>query len=405
MSSIKIVLNKKLSSFAILLSVIILSTIIGLSMHLAFAWSGPSCNPPPGGSCNVDPPITTAGGVIAGNLEVSGDYYFKAGNVTFLQTHLDAANNWKRTLLGSGIFWDATRDVYDASSNEDHSRSALEFINGNILTYTGHAGNISGGSDFTDAQWNAERDFSVDTSGNGWFGGDLTVGGADVAGVNGVIINIGGMAAQGIYLIDDTSSGYPDIYCRRDDGSGSGPPVVSNTLCEFRTGAYFSTSTVYITNDLKARGGISDDGGDLDLNDNVNITGNLNVAGTITGGGGGIVWRSAPASITTLTNAFDTTWRYIDITGLIGANATAVILSCETWSTQPDHEIKIKFEKYGMYTTAASWQNICRAGGQGSIGSSASQIIQELDSSRRMRYNMAKHIYANYTLKVIGWIE
>jgi len=102
MSSIKIVLNKKLSSFAILLSVIILSTIIGLSMHLAFAWTGPSANPP---NPNAAAPITASGGTISGNLTVTGTL---SGSEGFIVDY-----------PGSGVYDNSTSDAPYSRINAD----------------------------------------------------------------------------------------------------------------------------------------------------------------------------------------------------------------------------------------------------------------------------------------------
>lgn len=54
--------------------IVVISLIVGWGINLVLAvWGGPTCNPPPGGICNANPPITTTGGqTIGGNLSVSG---------------------------------------------------------------------------------------------------------------------------------------------------------------------------------------------------------------------------------------------------------------------------------------------------------------------------------------------
>jgi hypothetical protein len=86
MSKLKIILNKQLSVGVMLASVLLLGTIIGFSIHLVFAWSGPVANPP---NQNIAAPITTAGGqTISGNLTLSGDL-LKSGADGQLAASLD----------------------------------------------------------------------------------------------------------------------------------------------------------------------------------------------------------------------------------------------------------------------------------------------------------------------------
>ncbi len=65
---LKGLLSKVISTLGIILSVLVLSTIIGLGIHLVFAWTGPSADPP--------------GGNIATPINVSSTAQTKAGDLT-----------------------------------------------------------------------------------------------------------------------------------------------------------------------------------------------------------------------------------------------------------------------------------------------------------------------------------
>lgn len=215
--------------------------------------------------------------------------------------------------------------------------------------------------------------------------GNVTVGGGNVNGINGVIVNIGGMADQGLYIIDDASSGYPDIYCQRGGGV--------NTLCEFRTGAFFSSGTVYIANELRARGGISDDGTGqpLDLNDDVHITGNLTVDGTIAGGGG-FVWKDAPTAVAV---TCDGAWHSLDATGATSANAKAIIIS---FMANGGRWTYITTRRYGSTSDREGYY-----GWEGDDKDEGGMIIQGMDSGQVLEYKCS--VEGNPNVRVLGYFE
>lgn len=373
MAKIKIIFNKELSTLGILLSVIILSTIIGLGIHLVFAapWVGPLSNPP---DDNVAPPITTAGGqTINGDLTITGNIF--------------GSNRFDVNSVGSGVFDDTT-------SNAPYSRVSADSF---------HTNGLGVGQMYIEG-------YAIDSNsairiGTGLAGGqtskNVTLGG-DATVNNNLTVSGGNLYLNVAQLY---SSGAPNIrafYNRADDGtyewfgwySGSGSRAGIFLWdgdwngCDADKFCIFGETHQLMLKSLT---------GDVLIDDNVHITGNLTVDGT---GGGGLVWKDVP---TTFGPTCDDSWYTYDATGATSANATAVIISISgsggRW--------------FNFYTrrngSTADFEGVAR---QGVLDSTASwgenenygaMIIQGTDSGQVFEYKCRRE--GGYTWQIVGYFE
>lgn len=91
-----------LTSVSMIFSIIILSAIIGLGIHLVFAWTGPGSNPSGG---NVAAPITATGDqTINGSLTLSG-------NLTANGRYLNLGSQYLYGDNSSALYWNNNHDT------------------------------------------------------------------------------------------------------------------------------------------------------------------------------------------------------------------------------------------------------------------------------------------------------
>ncbi|MFH1129201.1 MAG: shufflon system plasmid conjugative transfer pilus tip adhesin PilV [Patescibacteria group bacterium] len=90
-------LNKEFSILSVLVSVLILSTIVGFGIHLIFAWTGPTTNPPDG---NVAIPLnaSSAEQTKSGALSIDGGLKVDGSVV------IDGDRGWHRTYGATGWY-------------------------------------------------------------------------------------------------------------------------------------------------------------------------------------------------------------------------------------------------------------------------------------------------------------
>ncbi|OGZ32038.1 MAG: hypothetical protein A2V69_02025 [Candidatus Portnoybacteria bacterium RBG_13_40_8] len=174
MNKLKIVLNKQLSLGVVLASVLFLSTIIGFGIHLVFAWTGPTANPPLGVPPPY-PPITTAGGqTISGNLTLSGDLLKTGADgqlaVSLDKVFRDTGDSYLRLRTAAG-----GSTYADFAANNMYAAGDLTVAGGDISFLSGSGARIgSGGSGSMHVFQNTADDGSYEWF--GWYSGASRAG-------------------------------------------------------------------------------------------------------------------------------------------------------------------------------------------------------------------------------------